>query len=93
MKHALFIALFAFPAQAQESPIIPKCAPHGEIVAAISDLYGEKLAGLGRDMGGNVVEMHVGPKTWSALIIHGDGTACFASVGTGWAVIPLPPNL
>ncbi len=77
---------------ASDGPEIPLCAPHGELVATIGKLYGEKLAGFGRDSDGNMVEVYVGENTWSALVVNGD-QACFASVGFDWQVIPLPPNL
>jgi hypothetical protein len=81
MKALLAFLLLTGPAFAQN------CAPRPDLVARLSDAYGETLrfGGLQKTTGGQaVLEVWASPETgtYTVLLSHASGLSCIVAVGT-----------
>ena len=94
MRHVLaaLCSLLALPA-AYASP--DTCAPHGQMVAALTDQYGETRVSAALDMNNFLIEVYANPETgtWTALLTTPDMEACIASAGTAWQDVREAPGV
>ena len=93
LRSALAASLLVSAALALVAPAhaaMPKCAPHKEMLALLSDKYQEAPRGLGLVRGTRVVELFVSRAgTWTILATRLDGKACIIAAGKDWEEVPL----
>lgn len=79
---ALLLALFATPAVAQE------CAPHGDVVAALSERFSEQQRLIALTENGTVLEFYGAESgTWTILITSPNGMACLVAAGSDFEIV------
>lgn len=79
---ALLLALFASPAAAQN------CAPHGDVVAALSERFSEEQRVIALTENGTILEFF-GAETgsWTIVITGPDGMSCLVSAGADFEIV------
>lgn len=80
----------AFEAQAQQ----PTCGQRAEILRQLAgEEYQEQPVGSGLADGGLILELLVGPRTWTLIATRPKGHTCLISTGQHWeATQPEPPH-
>lgn len=79
MRFVFAISLLASPAFAQ-----PQCAPRDQVIAMLTDQYGEtrQAAGL---TGGAWMEVYAADSgTWTIIVTLPDGNTCMMASGEGY---------
>lgn len=63
----------------------PMCAPREQVVARLSQEFGEVPTAPGLMGNGNLMEITTAPSgTWTVLVTRPDGLSCFVASGDGW---------
>ena len=83
----LLAALAAAPAGAAT------CVPRADVLAALTDRFGEHRTGIGLTSRGNVMEVFSSPETgtWTVTVTRPDGTTCILSSGEGFEALSEAP--
>lgn len=66
------------------------CQPHEQFKAMAAEQYGEVPVGMGMSQTGTVVELFVGPNSWTFAVVLPSGIACARAAGVGWSDIGSP---
>lgn len=72
------------PAPTVEAPI---CGPRGDLLAALSEEYGERPIWMGKSADGLVAELIAGPRSWTWMVTAPNGTSCLVDAGTEWQAV------
>lgn len=67
------------------------CAPRDQVVALLTESYGETPRGMGLTSGDGILEIYASEETgsWSALVTSPDGNACLVAAGQMWEPAPV----
>jgi len=84
MRHilaALFAACLSLPSHAQQA-----CGPYDALREGLERQYSEVVVGRGVGEGGMLMELFASAdgKSWTLIIVHPNGMACFAASGGDW---------
>lgn len=95
MKRLIAATLFLFAALVivTAAEAATNCAPHKDVVAILTERYGETRLGIGIAQTDQLVEIFVGTAdgTWTFIVTKPDGTACIFASGTNFEHIYDPP--
>lgn len=80
---ALVAAFLCLPLTAQAQQ---QCGPREVIKDGLANQYGEVPIARGLGEAGMMMELYASEdgKTWTLLIVHPNGMACFAATGESW---------
>lgn len=87
IRVAILLGLFCTPATAANE----LCAGRSEMIALLSDRYGERQMVRSMEARGAMIEVYVSPEgTWTMLVVPPTESplqACIVATGTGWMMI------
>lgn len=70
---------------------LARCEARADIVATLSDTFGEKQYAYGLLGPQAIIEVFVSQKgTWTMVLTGSDGTSCILAAGLGWETVPQP---
>lgn len=89
LAFSIVVAFLALPAPAQESArAMPRCGAVQAMRDALSEAFGEERRFAGLVDGRGVVELFVGPSSWSLTLTTPDGQTCLIAAGYDFFMIP-----
>ena len=91
---AAFLAVYvALDARAQQAAPGGNCAPRADMLASLSEHFGEAPRVIALTQQGNVMEITVSASgSWSLLVTTPNGNTCMAAAGTDFGKSVLPPE-
>jgi len=86
----VFFLVLISPAQAQQTPL---CDERAEIVAVLTDEYGEVPVAMGIANNRGVIEIFTSDESWTIMLTMPNGTTCLVAAGGVWETLPTVKGL